>query len=1141
VEVQSGGQVVALASVVDNRSGDPRTVPAVEERQVCLGCDGSGAADYLVAAVARAEGLEGSVWRTSAEIMNPFSAAQQLTLEYNPGQGALYSTTIEVLPGRQLQYRDLVGQLFPVAGEGVGSLHVRAVPLGAIVNTSTYNDSASGTYGQSIPALGPGDLLAPGETGQLLGLASTPELRTNIGFTELDGDATTVRLYLYEIPGGGGRPILLGSAEYELPPAGNLQISRVFDAFGVGGEVPAAMAWVRVESGGRVYAYASKVDNRTGDPTFVQAALLSSALAGPPVHAPILTASAAGQDRIDLSWGEVHRAASYRLTRGGDVAFEGEALQYSDTGLAAGIEQCYRVRAVNEFGNGPQSSIRCATTLPGECSFTISPAAATVGPAGGSGTVHVTASSTLCEWAAVSQVGWVQITGGTTGSGDGEVAWSVPRYDGLNRTGLVTIAQQTFTVTQTGAGTALDFTVSNLTPDIGESLTFSLTEPWTPLSWQLDGRSCDGSEGFIDCLWLGEACRTVTWSYVAAGPKTVTLVTEEGTRSKTVWVSDSGYCPGSCPASGPPEADFTIHPDPARVGQVVTFTDTSAGDPKVMALGFSWSPVSPEIGQLVEFSITGVASIDEATWDFGEEGCAGFERHQMCTPLFTDCLQWAHKFASAGSKTVTLTVDAGGTTMGPVTRTVDVQNVGSCSGGGGSCTYSISPGSRDLPAAGGSGSVSVSTQSDCSWTATSLNSWITVTAGASGVGSGTTRYTVDANPGSTRTGTVRVAGQSHRISQAGGGGCSYSISPSSRSFAADGGTGSVTVTTQAGCTWTAASQNTWITVTAGSSGDGPGTITYSVAPNTSANPRSGSLRIAGKIHSVQQDGMTTGTHPDSWSWTVRRDDVVVATSDLPSFTHVFDEPGTHLIELEVANCAGAGRTTRSLEVLPEAWILPSVVRAPGLHDTLWKTSVWVFNPGLEAVDIELSFLPEGTDNVNGVVYWLQFSLPPQGSRVFDDVVQAIPLVGDDNKGTLRLSFDGGDGSVPVVAGRTYNDTQDGTFGLALPAIPVVPVAGPLFLTGLADDLYYRSNVQLVNLSEEWAMVELVVLDDQGDPVGDVVLNQVPPLSSRTVVGVVDSAGVSADLHFFSVRVDAQGDDVVATATLVDNETGDAVL
>ncbi len=83
------------------------------------------------------------------------------------------------------------------------------------------------------------------------------------------------------------------------------------------------------------------------------------------------------------------------------------------------------------------------------------------------------------------------------------------------------------------------------------------------------------------------------------------------------------------------------------------------------------------------------------------------------------------------------------------------------------CTYSISPMGITIGTAGGSGnSIAVSTQAGCSYTAVSNNSFITVNSGSSGTGSGTVTFTVAANSGAARIGTILVAGQTFTVNQA---------------------------------------------------------------------------------------------------------------------------------------------------------------------------------------------------------------------------------------------------------------------------------------------------------------------------------------------------------------------------------------
>ena len=87
------------------------------------------------------------------------------------------------------------------------------------------------------------------------------------------------------------------------------------------------------------------------------------------------------------------------------------------------------------------------------------------------------------------------------------------------------------------------------------------------------------------------------------------------------------------------------------------------------------------------------------------------------------------------------------------------------------------------------------------------------------------------------------------------GDCTYSLSSTSQSFISSGGVGSVGVTALSGCSWTAASNAAWITVTSGVSGTGNGTTTYSVSASPSTNARTGTMTMAEQTFTVTQDGI----------------------------------------------------------------------------------------------------------------------------------------------------------------------------------------------------------------------------------------------------------------------------------------------
>jgi len=89
--------------------------------------------------------------------------------------------------------------------------------------------------------------------------------------------------------------------------------------------------------------------------------------------------------------------------------------------------------------------------------------------------------------------------------------------------------------------------------------------------------------------------------------------------------------------------------------------------------------------------------------------------------------------------------------------------------------------------------------------------------------------------------------------------CTYSISPTSQSFNASGGSGTVNVTTPSGCSWTATSNASWLVITSNSSVTGNGVVNYSVSANTNASSRTGTLTIAGKTFTVTQSGVSQYT------------------------------------------------------------------------------------------------------------------------------------------------------------------------------------------------------------------------------------------------------------------------------------------
>jgi hypothetical protein len=172
------------------------------------------------------------------------------------------------------------------------------------------------------------------------------------------------------------------------------------------------------------------------------------------------------------------------------------------------------------------------------------------------------------------------------------------------------------------------------------------------------------------------------------------------------------------------------------------------------------------------------------------------------------------------------------------------------------CDPSIGSAGQSLTSAAGSGSVSVTAASGCGWTAVSSASWLTVTSGASGTGNGTVSFSASANTGaSLRTATLTIGGEIFTVSQAGTS-CAYTISPTSQTVAAVGGTGTITVATTSGCAWTATSSTSWLTISSGATGTGNGSVGFTALASSLSTSRTGTITAAGKTFTVTQSAST---------------------------------------------------------------------------------------------------------------------------------------------------------------------------------------------------------------------------------------------------------------------------------------------
>jgi hypothetical protein len=432
------------------------------------------------------------------------------------------------------------------------------------------------------------------------------------------------------------------------------------------------------------------------------------------------------------------------------------------------------------------------------CTYSIDPPARNFTAAGGDGTVTVNTQAG-CQWSTTGVPGWITVNNGQ-GSGPGQVSYTVQANSSAARSGSISVGGQTHAVTQESGAPTCTYT---LTPT-----SQNFPAGGGPAQFTVDTQA--------GCSWSA--------SVASSGMSWVTVTSGSG--------------------SGRGQVSFSVQSNSAATPRQTTITVD---------------------GQ--SFGITQEATAPTCTYTLAPTSqtvAAGGDSGQFTVDTQAGC-SWNASVASGGASWVTLT-SGSGSGRGQVSFSVQANSATSSrqttiAVGGQSftitqeaaaptCTYTLPVTSQNFTATGGNGQFSINTQSGCSWNASSGAFWVTTSS--TGSGSGNVSYSVQSNSGAARQTTITVGGQSFTVTQeAAAPTCTYTLAPTSQNFAAAGGSFQFSVTTQAGCSWTASSSALWITGTT-PSGSGPGSVSYTVQANASGAQRQATITVNGQSHTVTQ-------------------------------------------------------------------------------------------------------------------------------------------------------------------------------------------------------------------------------------------------------------------------------------------------
>jgi len=222
--------------------------------------------ELWIPAVASNPGLHGTMWTTDLWIMSRvLDASIEVTATFFPEQEGTTTpeeAVITLEPGSQIEISDAVMTLFGEHRPGAVRLY-SAHPFSAQTRTAN-NAGPGGSYGQGIPAFPATDAA---EAFTFLGAANRPGnggVRTNIGLVNLGDEEEEVSIFARDAQTHAD----LGVRVIDIGPGGWVQ-RDVFALFGIDQQA-VNLADVSVfAAGSRLLGYLSRVDNRSGDGTFI--------------------------------------------------------------------------------------------------------------------------------------------------------------------------------------------------------------------------------------------------------------------------------------------------------------------------------------------------------------------------------------------------------------------------------------------------------------------------------------------------------------------------------------------------------------------------------------------------------------------------------------------------------------------------------------------------------------------------------------------------------------------------------------------------------------------------------------------------------------------------------------------------------
>lgn len=265
---------------------------------------------YVIPAAGNAAGALGTRWMTQFSVFNPQSYDLRVSVTFVPTLGGKGLEMLIRVPANSVTFSDnILFDLFNISG--TGALLVATFPSdnpgvadnvvarSFLVESDTFNNSRSGTFGQTIPGVWAGlqDTSNPQTsiTAIAHGIRNLQQQgwRANVGAVNLGRTDVTLRVSVYDIDGH----TILNKAPFNIPPLAHFQQPLPIEVDR--GSIEFFLDDPSSPKQAVVFPYVSVIDALSGDPTYHSPTLLAK----PSVLFPNSTAAAKAAEMLQASPG----------------------------------------------------------------------------------------------------------------------------------------------------------------------------------------------------------------------------------------------------------------------------------------------------------------------------------------------------------------------------------------------------------------------------------------------------------------------------------------------------------------------------------------------------------------------------------------------------------------------------------------------------------------------------------------------------------------------------------------------------------------------------------------------------------------------------------------------------------------------